>query len=168
MSKAAADELGIPRDTFRRAVWDGRLREEQVAPPSVRTDKSERSLQDAEAAEGLGTACTRGGERMLAALRAINGRYPASIRPSSAVRPFGASRNDLRTEQTACLLFADIGLHTSQGKQPEGDHADHRDRNDRCATRHHHFRRRDAQPGDLDPEIEDRHKRKKQSAFCAK
>ena len=71
---AAADELGIRRDTLRRAVWDGRLREEQAAPPSVGTDKSERSLQDAEAAEGLGhTACTRGGERMLAALGAING-----------------------------------------------------------------------------------------------
>ena len=69
---AAADELGIPHDTFRRAVWDGRLRKE-ARPPSVGTDKSERSLQDAEAAEGLGTACTRGGERLLAALGAING-----------------------------------------------------------------------------------------------
>jgi hypothetical protein len=70
---AAAEELGIPRDTFRRAVWDGRLREDPARPPTVGTDKSERSIQDAQAAEGLGTACTRGGERMLAALGAING-----------------------------------------------------------------------------------------------
>jgi hypothetical protein len=74
MSKAgAADELGVPRDTFRRAVWDGRLREKKAPESLAGTDKSERSLQDAQAAEGLGTACTRGGERILAALGAING-----------------------------------------------------------------------------------------------
>lgn len=74
MSKAAvADELGVRRDTIRRAVWDGRLKENQPAPSAAGTDKSERSLHDAEAGEGLGTACTRAGERMLAALGAIDG-----------------------------------------------------------------------------------------------
>ena len=74
MSKAAAaDELGVGRETFRRAVWDGRLREKQSPSSSVGTDKSERSLQDAQASEGLGTACTREGERILAALGALNG-----------------------------------------------------------------------------------------------
>lgn len=68
MSKSAvAVELGIPRDTFRRAVWDGRLRDYQAPAPSVATDKSERSVQDAQAADEMGTACTRDGERMLAA-----------------------------------------------------------------------------------------------------
>ena len=74
MSKSAvADELGVSRETFRRAVWDGRLHENQAPTPSEGTDKSERSLQDMEAAEGLGTACTRSGERILAALGALNG-----------------------------------------------------------------------------------------------
>jgi hypothetical protein len=73
-SKAeAADHLGVPRETFRRAVWDGRLRENQPARPSAGTDKSQRSLQDMQAAQGLGTACTRSGERILAALGALNG-----------------------------------------------------------------------------------------------
>ena len=74
MSKAAAaDELGVGRETFRRAVWDGRLREKPPPSSSVGTDKSERSLHDAQASEGLGTACTREGERILAALGALNG-----------------------------------------------------------------------------------------------
>ncbi len=74
MSKpAAADELGVAHETFRRAVWDRRLRENQPATPSEGTDKSERSLQDMQAAQGLGTACRRSSERILAALGAING-----------------------------------------------------------------------------------------------
>ncbi len=74
MSKAdVARQLGVGYDTFRRAVWDGRLQEQEPSPSPEGTDKSERSLQDMEAAQGLGTACTRSGERILAALGAING-----------------------------------------------------------------------------------------------
>ena len=68
-----ADQLGVSRETFRRAVWDGRLVESQPTRASAGTDKSERSLEDMQAAQGLGTACTRNGERILAAFGAIDG-----------------------------------------------------------------------------------------------
>lgn len=72
MSKpAAAAQLGVPYATFRRAVWDGRLREGPAVPPPP--DKSRRSVEDAEAAEILGTGCTRVGERVMAALGQLNG-----------------------------------------------------------------------------------------------
>jgi hypothetical protein len=60
-----ADELAIKYDTVRKALTDGRLREPVVA---VGADKSARSGQDAAVAEGMGTACTRSDERVLAAL----------------------------------------------------------------------------------------------------
>jgi len=88
MSKsAAADQLGVPRETFRRAVWDGRLREKEAARPSAGRDKSERSLQDMQGAQGMGTACTRSGERILAALGALNGAT-TQFEPCRSV-PFG-------------------------------------------------------------------------------
>ena len=65
-----AEELGVKRDTLRKAIADGRLRER---PPQAGTDKSTRSVQDAAAGEWLGTACTRIAERVLAALGKLPG-----------------------------------------------------------------------------------------------
>ena len=69
--RAVAEALKVPLDTLRRAVWDGRLRQERASGAS--SSKSERTVQDAEAAQGMGTGCTRAGERILAALGKING-----------------------------------------------------------------------------------------------
>ena len=46
-------------------------------------------------------------------------RYRASIGPSSAVRPFGASRNDLTTERIACLHSQTLGftLHKASSRK---------------------------------------------------
>lgn len=66
-----AAELGVAYETFRRAIWDGRLREN--AEPEQPVDKSARSVEDAEAGAVMGTACTRAGERMLAALGQLDG-----------------------------------------------------------------------------------------------
>lgn len=88
---AAAKELGVAFDTLRRAVWDGRLRgktsePEQGAQPQA-SDKSQRSVEDAQAAEGMGTGCTRAGERILAAMGALDG---AAIRFEACRHvPFG-------------------------------------------------------------------------------
>jgi len=71
---AVAEELGVPADTLRKAIADGRLGE---PPRRATTDKSTRSVQDAAAAEGLGTACTRVVERVLAAM----GRLPGGAAP---------------------------------------------------------------------------------------
>ncbi len=68
-----ADQLGVPRATLRKAISDGRLKEKDAEGFSESSEKSERSLQDAQAAQGLGTACTRQGERVLAAVGALNG-----------------------------------------------------------------------------------------------
>jgi transposase len=70
-----AEELGVKPNTLGKALRDGRLRE---APPCLLADKSSRSVRDAAAAEGLGTACTRVGERVLAAMGKLHGRRPAS------------------------------------------------------------------------------------------
>jgi hypothetical protein len=71
---AVAEELGVPADTLRKAIDDGRLREMPRRPAA---DKSSRSVQDAVAAEGMGTACTRVVERVLAAM----GRLPGGATP---------------------------------------------------------------------------------------
>jgi hypothetical protein len=67
----AASKLGVKYDTLRKAIGDGRLKE----PPSPQTitTKSSRSIVDAEAAGGLGTACTRTEERIDAAFGIGNG-----------------------------------------------------------------------------------------------
>jgi len=92
-SKAeVARELGVAQDTLRRAVWDGRVQmpgDSAAAEPTspVGSDKSQRSVSDAEAADGMGTGCTRAGERMLAALGALDG---AAIRFESCRHvPYG-------------------------------------------------------------------------------
>lgn len=64
-------ELDIKYDTLRKACKDGRLKEKKE-PSSVST-KSERSMEDASAAEGMGTACTRVKERVQAALGGSEG-----------------------------------------------------------------------------------------------
>ena len=66
-----AAQLGVAYGTFRHALWDGRLRENTQLEPPV--DKSARSVEDAEAGAVMGTACTRAGERMLAALGRLDG-----------------------------------------------------------------------------------------------
>ncbi len=58
---ALAEELGVTRDTLRKAIADGRLHK---APEPVAASKSARSVRDADAAERMGTACARIGERV--------------------------------------------------------------------------------------------------------
>ena len=69
--RTVADELEIPYGTLVKAIQDGRLHgPERPIPGSA---KSDRNIKDAEAAEGMGTACTRPGERILTALGLLNG-----------------------------------------------------------------------------------------------
>lgn len=69
-----ARELGIKTDTFRKALYDGRLHESEQHPDQQNTTtKSSRDKDDAAAAEGMGTACLNTGERTLAALGMSNG-----------------------------------------------------------------------------------------------
>jgi transposase len=65
-----AEALGVKQDALRKAIADGRLRKPAVP---TGTDKSSRSLQDAAAAEQMGTACTRVNERVLAAMGLLRG-----------------------------------------------------------------------------------------------
>lgn len=65
-----AEELAVKYDTLCKAITDGRLRESTEAPG---VDKSLRSVQDAAAAGGMGTACRRSNERVLAALGKLDG-----------------------------------------------------------------------------------------------
>lgn len=58
-----SDKLQIKYDTLRKAINDGRLQESKQ-DSSVATTKSARNVEDAKAAEGLGTACTRVEERV--------------------------------------------------------------------------------------------------------
>ena len=84
-----AARLGVPADTLRRAVWDGRLKRKDDGEDEggAGSDKSQRSVEDAVAGEGMGTGCTRAGERMLAALGALDG---AAVRFEHARQvPFG-------------------------------------------------------------------------------
>ena len=67
-----ADELGVPYDTLRKAINDGRLFEPERQEETA-TTKSSRDVIDAQAAEGMGTACTRVEERTLAAFGVCDG-----------------------------------------------------------------------------------------------
>jgi len=83
--KEVAAELGIKYDTLRKAINQGRLLEPPRAAdaePIVAaldrgeneaSDKSDRSVEDAAAADALGTACTRPAERVAAALGLLPG-----------------------------------------------------------------------------------------------
>lgn len=74
---AVAAHLKIASDTIRKALDDGRLMRctREGAP-----DKSARSVEDAEAAAGMGTACTRIAERVLASLGKFHGA-PTRFQP---------------------------------------------------------------------------------------
>lgn len=65
-----AVRLKVPPDTLRKALNDGRL---LMRSRGAALDKSARSVEDAAAADGLGTACTRVVERVLASLGKFHG-----------------------------------------------------------------------------------------------
>ena len=83
--KNVAEQLGIKYDTLRKAIQQGRLQEpaqnENTAALSPASDKSQRSLQDAVAADEMGTACTRTIERVCAALGMLPGGAPTRFEP---------------------------------------------------------------------------------------
>jgi len=62
-----ADELNVNKDALRKAINDGRLSEPDEQT-EIASTLSERSVEDAEAAQGMGTACTRLDDRTLGAL----------------------------------------------------------------------------------------------------
>lgn len=66
-----AEELGIKYDTLRKAINDGRLKEMEL--PESTTSKSTRTIVDAAAADGMGTACIRVEERVSAAFGVCEG-----------------------------------------------------------------------------------------------
>jgi len=66
-----AEKLEVKYDTLRKAINDGRLRESQHKR-GVST-KSSRDVVDTKAAEGLGTGCTRVGDRIAACFGMGNG-----------------------------------------------------------------------------------------------
>ena len=67
----AVKELGVKYDTFRKAINDGRLIESPHTEAVI--TKSSRNVVDAAAADGMGVACTRVGERVLASLGKLVG-----------------------------------------------------------------------------------------------
>jgi transposase len=69
--RTVADELEVSYAALVKAIQDGRLHEPDGTAPGAA--KSDRNIKDAEAAEGMGTACTRPGERILAALGLLDG-----------------------------------------------------------------------------------------------
>lgn len=68
-----AEELNVKRDTLRKAINDGRLKEPVKKKLETATNKSERTIIDTAAADGLGTACTRVEERVSAAFGVCEG-----------------------------------------------------------------------------------------------
>ncbi|MEA3272428.1 MAG: hypothetical protein U9P90_02065 [Patescibacteria group bacterium] len=65
-----AKKIGVLRDTLVKAIYAGRIIE--TKKKNIKS-KSERTAEDAAAATGMGTACHRTGERMMAALGQLNG-----------------------------------------------------------------------------------------------
>ena len=89
-----AEELGVKRDTLRKAINQGRVQEptpvsaEEVSlpPPAshasvAASDKSSRSDADAAAGDEMGIACTRPCERVMAALGQLPGGAPTKFQP---------------------------------------------------------------------------------------
>lgn len=67
--KDTAEELGVNVDALRKAINDGRLRESETAVVAQEaTNKTSRSAKDSDAADGMGTACTRIADRIGASL----------------------------------------------------------------------------------------------------
>jgi transposase len=71
MRKDAVQELGVNYDTFRKAINDGRLKES--VPSQIAISKSSRNEVDVAAGDGMGVACTRVVERVLASLGKLVG-----------------------------------------------------------------------------------------------
>lgn len=69
--KEVSEELGLKRDTIRKAIGDGRLKEKERHESA--TNKSTRTVVDQKAADGMGTACTRVEERTYAAFGVLEG-----------------------------------------------------------------------------------------------
>ena len=89
-----AEELGVKRDTLRKAINQGRVQEptpvsaEEVSlpPPASHasvavSDKSTRSDADAAAGDEMGIACTRPCERVMAALGQLPDGVPTKFQP---------------------------------------------------------------------------------------
>jgi transposase len=66
-----AQELNVKYDTLRKAINDGRLSESKHKETAI--SKSSRNVVDAAAAEGMGVACTRVEERVLASMGELVG-----------------------------------------------------------------------------------------------
>jgi len=66
-----AQELNVKYDTLRKAINDGRLSESKHKETAI--SKSSRNVVDAVAAEGMGVACTRVEERVLASMGKLVG-----------------------------------------------------------------------------------------------
>ena len=77
-----SSQLEIRECTLRKAVQDGRL-----TGPKKRSglDKSQRTVLDAQAAAGMGTACTRVDERVLASLGKLSGGVATRFEHSLSV-----------------------------------------------------------------------------------
>ena len=71
---------------MRKAINDGRLREREIGKAST---QSERNRADAEAANGLGTACTHASEKMFAALGLLGDGAPVSFQTCLDVPNWG-------------------------------------------------------------------------------
>lgn len=72
--REVADKLGVKYDTLNKAVQDGRIKISCTIgkDDDNGTDKSSRSIIDCEAGSGIGVACTRSTERVLAAFGILN------------------------------------------------------------------------------------------------
>jgi hypothetical protein len=70
--REVSDELSVGYDTLRKAISDGRVVEPERHETAA-TSKSSRDVIDVQAAEGMGTACTRVEERTLAAFGVCDG-----------------------------------------------------------------------------------------------
>lgn len=69
--KDVAEELHVKYDTLRKAVYDGRLKSGSTVDTT--DTKSARTAIDEQAAEGMGTACTRVPERVFASFGVCSG-----------------------------------------------------------------------------------------------
>ena len=78
-----AGKLNVPFDTLRKALKDGRLVERPIT--TIMADKSSRSVISAKAAEGMGTACTRLFERVMASIGLLPGGATTKFEPNRDV-----------------------------------------------------------------------------------
>jgi len=72
-----SQELTVRYDTIRKAINDDRLREPKQTETG--TSKSSRNVVDAAAAEGMGVACTRVEERVLASMGKLVGATRSTL-----------------------------------------------------------------------------------------